>query len=291
MRFIAKREADHVGQGSDVSTLTERIYAELVVVMAEFDQLRIEDYDLAAIKERLITPVAHYLYEAQHPAYKKVPFMKPIFVSGEPGIGKTTLLMVLDEALQRLALSDGIRNLIATDEIYGYFPDKKPLSVSALRLFGAKTGVLSARDWTNILRQWTYDEATFRENEKALADLIQRLHGSVVLIDEAEIEGYVYFAETLARHGILIVFTSNLGVETIRLSAERFTVVTLMGLDHRTGDLSKVGCRTYPIRCSIFLQRVISSQADCLPMRRLRYARSAEHAWCIYAGMTFASVR
>jgi hypothetical protein len=209
--------------------------------MGELKQLRIADYDLDGIRQQIITPIAHNLHSNAQPNKAKPTFIKPIFVSGAPGIGKTTLLMILDEALQRLepgAVS--VRKLVTTGVITGYFPYKKPLTVSPLRLFERQTAVLSARDWNNILRHWTYDEETYGENPKALANFFQHLRGRVVLVDEAEIEGYVYFAEKLAQQGILILFTSNLGAAQVRLAPERFTAVHLTGIDHRSGDIAKV---------------------------------------------------
>lgn len=223
------------------SALIDQLYIEMLRVMGELRQLHIADYDLDAIRQQIITPVAHYLHSNSQPNKAKPVFIKPIFVSGAPGIGKTTLLMILDEALQRLEPgAASVRKLVGAGAINGYFPYKKPLAVSPLRLFERQTAVLSARDWNNILRHWTYDEETFGENPKALAHLFQQLRGKVVLVDEAEIEGYVYFAEKLAQQGILILFTSNLGAAQVRLAPEHFTAVHLTGIDHRNGNLAKV---------------------------------------------------
>ncbi len=238
---------------SEVNALAERLYARMLTVMAELPQLRVEDYDLPLIKETLIVPVAQYLHEAQTVKTSRAQFVKPIFVSGDPGIGKTTLLMILDETLQRLPNAGSARNIINAGEITGYFAYKKKLTVSPLKLFEKGTAALSARDWNNILRHWTYDEDTFRESEKALSNLIQQLRGKVIIVDEAEMEGYVYFAETMAQRGILILFTSNLGAEHIHLAKDRFNAVRLTGIDHRNGDISKV---CLPHGANFFMDRL-----------------------------------
>jgi hypothetical protein len=163
-------------------------------------------------------------------------------VSGAPGIGKTTLLMVLDEALCRLDLSSArsCRDLVVAGMVVGYFAEKPILHVTPLRLFGKPTGVLSARDWNNILRHWTFDETIARHSETAFLDLRRRLEGKIVLLDEAELEGYVYFSEQLASCGILVVLSSNLARDQIHLAPDHVSVVPLQGSDHRQGDISKV---------------------------------------------------
>src|SRR5262249_24917222 len=62
----------------------------------------------------------------------------------------------------------------------------------------------------------------------------------VVMVDEAELEGYVYFTELLAQQGILVILSSNLGPEHIHLKKEQVRAVQLMGIDHRSGDIAKV---------------------------------------------------
>src|SRR5262249_37235407 len=156
-------------------------------------------------------------------------WVNPIFVSGEPGIGKTTLLMILDEALWRLGLGS-CRNLMANGEIRGYFLDKEALHVTPLKLFTTQTGVLSTRDWTNMLRHWTFDEAEARTSKRAQAHFIEQLRGKVVIVDEAEVEGYVYFTDLLAQQGILVILSSNLGPEHIRLPQDQVSSVQLAGI-------------------------------------------------------------
>jgi predicted ATPase len=234
-------------QNVETVSLTDRLYTEMLDVMNRLPQLHVEDYDMAAVKETIIQPVAEYLDRArQHSTTRQqgsIPqFVKPIFVSGEPGIGKTTLMMVLDEALCQLAIpaAGSCRDLVASGKISGYFADKKPLSVTPLRLAGKPTAALSARDWNNVLRHWTFDEETGKESAQALAHLVQHLCGKVAIVDEAEIEGYVYFTEILAQQGILVLLSSNLNPKLIRLTKDRFSTVVLAGLDHREGDLAKV---------------------------------------------------
>jgi hypothetical protein len=248
-------ERDRIDPIGDAAALAALIYAEMIVIMQEFPQLHIEDYDLPLLNEKLIQPVANYLSEnyilkkGDKPSRneKKIRekadvFVKPILVSGMPGIGKTTLLMVLDEALQRLTLlrERSCRSLVAGGDLHGYFLDKGILSVVPLSLFGIRTAVLSARDWNNILRHWTYDESVARDSDPALSDLIHRLRGKVIMVDEAEWEGYVYFTELFATNGIMVILSSNLDIEHIHLPPDHFSVLKLIGPDHRQGQLSSV---------------------------------------------------
>lgn len=228
---ILKRIRGNSTQPTNGDALT--LYYELIAVMDSLPQLRQEDYDLAAVKARLILPVAQYL-AGQNPE-----FLKPLFISGAPGIGKTTLLMILDEALYRLG-SGNCRDMLVSGQVTGYFADKPPLHVTPLNLFGTPTALLSARDWNNILRHWTFDEAIADHSGTALLDLIQLLRGKVVMVDEAELEGYVYFSELLAQHGVLVILSSNLAQDHIHLAPDHVRVVTLHGRDHRYGDISRV---------------------------------------------------
>src|SRR5262249_10863427 len=170
---------------SMVDVIAERIYREVQEILRELTQLRAEDYDVALLQAQLILPIARYLCQDN-----AVHWVKPIFVSGEPGIGKTTLMMILDEALWRLGFGS-CRALVAAGEIRGYFADKTPLPVTPLHLFGMQTAVLSTRDWTNMLRYWTYDESEARNSVPARSDFLDHLRGKVVMVDEAELEGYV----------------------------------------------------------------------------------------------------
>jgi len=226
------RTGDSIDPGSN--SIADRLYAEMLGIMTNLNRLVIADFDLGALKEHIVTPVARYLSNgAGH-------YVQPIFVSGKPGIGKTTLLMVLDEALSRLPSSRAasLRAVVASGQIQGYFPDKGALSATPLRLFGKPTAVLSARDWNNVLRHWTFDEDRARESAAALAHFIQQVRGKVVIIDEAELEGYRYFTETLARSGVQVLLTSNLSADFVHLNDVR--IVPLDGIDHRTGDLARV---------------------------------------------------
>ncbi|HLY27741.1 MAG TPA: hypothetical protein VKQ72_15455 [Aggregatilineales bacterium] len=230
--------ANHPADGSAAFVLAETIYNEMIAVMDGFADLRQEDFDLAEVKTQIVFPVAHYL---AHPETSDQ-FVKPLFVSGAPGIGKTTLLMLLDEALYRLNLpvSMSCRGMVASGNVVGYFSQKPVLHVTPLSLFSTPTAVLSARDWNNVLRHWTFDEDTASESDSALLDLMERLQGKVVIVDEAELEGYVYFSELLAQHGILVILSSNLAQDQLHLAPDHVRVIALRGLDHRQGDIARV---------------------------------------------------
>ncbi|MEP6988743.1 MAG: ATP-binding protein, partial [Chloroflexota bacterium] len=183
-----------------VLAMMETLYDQMIMVMSHLPEIQQDDFDLAALKTQLLLPVAHYLMQqpkGETRPEENTPFLKPLFVSGVPGIGKTTLLMILDEVLYQLDRS--CRDRVVSGQITGYFADKPNLLVTPLRLFGTSTGMLSARDWNNILRHWTFDETTADYSETALRDFISQLQGKIVIVDEAELEGYVYFSELLAQ--------------------------------------------------------------------------------------------
>ncbi len=221
-----------------VNAITETLYSKTIAVMNDLSQLQQGDFDFARLKTELLRPIAHYLAGQAIYTAANIPFVKPLFVSGVPGIGKTTLLMVLDEVLY--SLNNSCRDLVVAGKISGYFPHKTVLNVTPLQLFGKSTGMLSVRDWNNILRHWTFDGTTVDTNPDALADLTSRLRGKVVFMDEAELEGYVYMSELLARHGILVILTSNLDQTQIHLPPDHVQVVALQGSDHRHGNLAQV---------------------------------------------------
>lgn len=217
-----------------VLEVAETLYGKVIAVMNDLPQLKQADFDFAAVKTQLLLPIAHYLTQLE----THTPFVKPLFVAGIPGIGKTTLLMILDEVLYQLHHS--CRDLVVSGKITGYFAHKTVLNVMPLQLFGKPTGMLSVRDWNNILRHWTFDENTADANKAALDDLMARLRGKVVFMDEAEVEGYVYISELLAQHGILVILTSNLAQEQIHLSPDQVQLVSLRGYDHRYGNIANV---------------------------------------------------
>ena len=234
----AKTEPDALNHENAVRAVTETLLSKMIAVMNDLPQIQQADFDLAALKTKLLLPIAHYLTEQAQSETANTPFLKPLFVSGVPGIGKTTLLMVLDEVLYQL--NSSCRDMVVSGKITGYFADKSVLHVTPLQLFGKSTALLSTRDWNNILRHWTFDETTADSSESALADFIARLRGKVVIMDEAELEGYVYVSELLAQNGILVILTSNLSQAQIHLSPDHVRIIPLQGSDHRYGNIAKV---------------------------------------------------
>ncbi len=243
-RITASDQPELAAHATDLASrahmLTEQIILDLSMVTDTIEQFRLEDYDLGSLLAEIIRPIANYLSDGDWPIRRQ--FVKPIFVSGAPGIGKTSLLMLLDEVLTHQTRSDSAscRNLVGSGAVRGYFADKTMLTVTPLRLFGRQTAVLSARDWNNVLRHWTFDEAQATQSVTALTDFTAQLRGKVVFVDEAEIEGYVFFTETLASAGILVILSSNLNREHIHLAPDRVRAIELEGRDHRAGDLAKV---------------------------------------------------
>lgn len=233
-----KTELDTRVDDHRVMALAETLYSKMIAIMNDFPQLQQSDFDFEALKAQLLLPIAHYLMQQETRREANRAFVKPLFVSGIPGIGKTTLLMILDEVLYQL--NSSCRDLVISGKVTGYFAHKTALNVTPLQLFGTPTGMLSVRDWNNILRHWTYDETTADAHKAALADLIGRLRGKVVSMDEAELEGYVYISELLAQHGILVILTSNLAQTQIHLSPDHVRLVSLQGFDHRYGNMAHV---------------------------------------------------
>lgn len=221
----------------EVFAVAETLYGKMIAVMNDLPQIQQADFDFVALRTQLLLPIAHYLSQQEH-GTTTTPFVKPLFVSGIPGIGKTTLLMILDEVLYQL--NHSCREIVASGKITGYFAHKAVLNVTPLQLFGKPTGMLSVRDWNNILRHWTFDETTADANKAALDDLVARLRGKVVIMDEAEVEGYVYISELLAQHGILVILTSNLAQTQIHLTPDHVQMVSLQGFDHRYGNIANV---------------------------------------------------
>lgn len=233
-----KTKPNHPVDEHRVAALAETLYHKMIAVMNGLPQLEQADFDFEALKMQLLHPIADYLIQQETRTEANPPFVKPLFVSGIPGIGKTTLLMILDEVLYQLDSS--CRDVVITGKVTGYFPHKGALNVTPLQLFGEPTGMLSVRDWNNIVRHWTFDEMTADAHKVALDDLIARLRGKVVFMDEAELEGYVYISELLAQHGILVILTSNLAQTQIHLSPDHVRLVALQGFDHRYGNIAHV---------------------------------------------------
>ena len=97
-----------------VLAITETLYSKMIAVMNDLPQIEQADFDFAALKTHLLLPIARYLAQ-QSTSQTHTPFLKPLFLSGVPGIGKTTLLMILDEALHQLNAS--CRDLVASGTV------------------------------------------------------------------------------------------------------------------------------------------------------------------------------
>src|SRR5579859_6123925 len=96
--FKSHRAHSERTNGSAALALADKLYSEMVTVMDSLPQIRQEDFNLGEVKAQIVLPVAQYL--AHFGANSD--FVKVLFVSGVPGIGKTTLPMILDEALTHL---------------------------------------------------------------------------------------------------------------------------------------------------------------------------------------------
>ncbi len=221
-----------------------RLFEELLTVAHANPNIILEDYDLDAVRQQIVRPIAAYMQAVTNGRRKSGSPQAPLIVSGDPGIGKTTLLMMIDQALAQLAgrSSFSARELVTGDSIAGYYGAfKGRIDVTPLSLRGTPTGVLSILDWRNIQRHWTYDSrTTHRETREATADFLNTFTGKIVFVDDAEREGHVYVVSQLAQQSILVVISSNLDHTMLHIDDLSPAAVHLSGKDHRVGDISAV---------------------------------------------------
>lgn len=228
------------------------LFDELLNVAKRHPYIKLEDYDMDVVRQHIIRPIATYMgrvmkrttVQAGDKRQGPPAHQPPLIVSGHPGIGKTTLLMMMDQALTQLTLSASFscRALLTGSAVAGYYGDVKgTIDVTPLHLQETQTAVLSILDWRNIQRHWTYDsERTYRETPEARADFLNAFRGKVVFVDDAEKEGHVFFVSQLAQHGILVVISSNLDYKALHIDDIAPMTVYLSGKDHRVGDITEV---------------------------------------------------
>jgi hypothetical protein len=227
--------------------LESLLFETVMAVASEHPHLKMEDYDLEVVRAQIIEPIAIYiqnLLTRPKNGQKPAKAQPPLIVSGDPGIGKTTLMMMIDEALSRLNLGMNFsaRRVIGNGIVSGYYGKYKgSIEVTPLRLENTRTAVLSISDWKALQLHWIFDsEKTYRETDEALENLLNTFNGTVVFVDDAEKEGHVYFVHHLSQHGILVVISSNLDSQALHLKNKEYHAVNLSGKDHRVGDIAEV---------------------------------------------------
>lgn len=128
----------------------------------------------------------------------------PIIICGKPGTGKTTFLNVLDVVLRRVfALPDNIQPVMPKgNDTY---------SVSKRFMSGQPVSLLSVRKWADLLHFYTWDRVQHGLSRPDRDSFIQTVLQPMRLIfaDEVEMTGYAPTLPDLARHGLLIIGTSN----------------------------------------------------------------------------------
>jgi hypothetical protein len=236
-------------ESTPLTDLGPRLYDEVMRVAQAHPFLKMEDYDLEVVRTQIIDPIAAYI-SAVLAGRASATHQPPLIVSGDPGIGKTTLLMMIDQALTQLDLPQTLscRALFAQGGIAGYYGAfKGTIDITPLKLQTTPTAVLSILDWRNIQRHWTYDnQKTHRETPEATADFLKTFQGKVLFVDDAEREGHVYVISQLARQGILVVLSSNLDHTLLHIDDLSPRAVHLVGKDHRVGDIAAVGVPQAP---------------------------------------------
>ncbi len=128
----------------------------------------------------------------------------PIIICGEPGTGKTTFLNVLDVVLRRVfALPDNIQPMMHKGS-YHYTVSKRFMS-------GLPVSLLSVKKWADLLHFYTWDRQEHRMVTTDRAAFIRETLQPMRLIfaDEVEMTGYAPTLPVLARHGLLVIGTSN----------------------------------------------------------------------------------
>ena len=156
-------------------------------------------------------------------------YVPPIIIAGEPGTGKTTFLAVLDVVLRHsLGLPDNIAPQMHNDH-------GRVLAVHKRTLNGLPISLLSVRKWSELLHFYAWDITQHRLDTAAMNHFIrQTLQPMRVLFaDEVEMYGYAPTIPDLAKHGLLVVGTSN-QYAFQQLAQEH--IYRFGGLDMRAGN-------------------------------------------------------
>jgi hypothetical protein len=129
----------------------------------------------------------------------------PIIICGEPGTGKTTFLYLLDTILRRaFALPDHIQPTMTR-------PNGRSHPIAKRAFNGTAVSLLSVKKWDQLLHFYAWDVAQHKLDNAALDQFIATTLAPmrVLFADEVEMTGYSPTIPNLARHGLLVVGSSN----------------------------------------------------------------------------------
>lgn len=184
-------------------------------------------------RPRLLDRLANTLFNGQEEQEETAEPVAPIILSGVPGTGKTTFLYLLDAVLRsHLALPDHITPTMPKQDGTRYQLQKRYFC-------GRPISLLSVRKWTELLYFYQWDINAHGFNEDDLEQFIhQKLKPMRILFaDEVEMTGYSPTLPNLAKHGILVVGTSN-QAEFAQLDSYLIQprIISFSGEDMRSGN-------------------------------------------------------
>lgn len=140
--------------------------------------------------------------EKTQPTWQSVP---PIIICGEPGTGKTTFLYLLDIILrQAFDLPDNIETVMEKSNGRRHTLFKRAFN-------GTPISLLSVKKWSQLLHFYTWNVESHKLDLTAQDAFIEEtlLPMRILFADEVEMTGYSPTIPDLARHGILVVGSSN----------------------------------------------------------------------------------
>lgn len=159
--------------------------------------------------------------------------VRPIIICGVPGTGKTTFLYVLDTVFRRMFALPDLINPQMTKE------GGRSHTIPKRHFLGRPISLLSVRRWAELLHFFAWDIERHRfdaaAQEAFIAQTLRPMR--LILADEVEMTGYSPTIPEVARHGLLVVGTSN-QTEFKQLESEQIPahIFFFEGVDMRVGD-------------------------------------------------------
>lgn len=189
--------------GLDPKRFTET-HREIAADIIAYLQAKQADAMVVAERPSWASWVSDSLWKREPEPAEPTPVL-PIIISGEPGTGKTTFLYLLDIVLRNtFGLPDNLQQVMRKTSGREYNVFK--------RLFcGHQTSLLSVRKWAGLLHFFTWDVTRHKLVHEDLDTFIKTAVSpmQVIFTDEVEMVGYSPTIPDLARHGILVVGSSN----------------------------------------------------------------------------------
>lgn len=193
----------------------------------------------------------------------------PIIICGIPGTGKTTFLYSLDIVLRSYyGLPDLVEGQMEKANGRSHTLTK--------RLFnGQQTSLLSVRAWSELLHFYEWDVQQHRFVAEELSGFLNgRLAPMRVLFaDEVEMTGYSPAIPKLAKHGFLVVGTSN-QYQFAQLAGHELSaqIIEFAGDDMRMGDPADVVVTEKDDTWQLFQrgQTIKTEQFERLPYQRFK---------------------